>query len=170
MELEYFRQLARYNQWANRRLYAACAKLGERDYLQQRPSFFGSIHATLNHILVGDRIWMSRFTGHEAGIRSLDQILYPEFAGLRVAREAEDAQIINFVDALDLPTLNSTLRFKTLAEPRTSAATPMRLTLGHFFNHQTHHRGQVHGLLSQTEVPPPPLDLLYYVREATAAA
>lgn len=170
MELEYFRQLARYNQWANRRLYAACARLPERVYLQQRPSFFGSIHATLNHILVGDRIWMGRFTSHDAGIHALDQILYPEFAGLHVAREAEDAQIINFVDALDLPTLNSTLRYKTLTEPRASVASPMRLTLGHLFNHQTHHRGQVHGLLSQMDVRPPPLDLLYYVREATPAA
>ncbi|MBL8699348.1 MAG: damage-inducible protein DinB [Alphaproteobacteria bacterium] len=170
MELEYFRQLARYNQWANRRLYAACARLPERAYLQPRPSFFGSIHATLNHILVGDRIWMGRFTGHESGIRALDQILYPEFAGLQVARQAEDAQIINFVDALDLPTLNSTLRYKRLTEPRDSMATPLRLTLGHFFNHQTHHRGQVHGLLSQTDVPPPPLDLLLWIREATPAA
>lgn len=170
MELEYFRQLARYNQWANRRLYAACAKLPERLYLQARPSFFGSIHATLNHILVGDRVWMGRFTGHESGIHALDQILYPELAGLQVAREAEDAQIINFADALDLPTLNSTLRYKTLTEPRSSAASPMRMTLGHFFNHQTHHRGQVHALVSQTDVPPPALDLLYYVREAMTAA
>jgi uncharacterized damage-inducible protein DinB len=134
--------------------------------MRPRESFFGSIHATLNHILVADRLWLGRFTGHPAtGIHALDQILYGELAGLRVAREAEDAQIINFVAALDLPTLNSTLRYETMQQPRTRQAWPLRITLGHLFNHQAHHRGQAHGLVSQTAVPPPPLDLLAWVRE-----
>ena len=162
MKLDYFRSFARYNQWANRRLYAACAQLPEAEFLKKRPSFFGSIHATLNHILVADRVWMGRFLGHPSGIRALDQILYPEFAGLRVAREAEDAQIVSWTDFLDLPSLNSTLRYETLSEPVRAMATPMRVVLGHFFNHQTHHRGQAHALLSQTAVAPPPLDLLYH--------
>ena len=170
-DLAQFRQFARYNLWANRRLYAACAQLPEAEYLKARASFFGSIHATLNHILVGDRIWMGRFTGHgSAGIRALDQMLYPELAGLRVAREAEDAQILAWTDALGLPTLNSTLRYETMAEPRRAMAPPLRLALAHFFNHQTHHRGQVHGLLSQTAVAPPPLDLLVWHRETSPPA
>ncbi len=82
----------------------------------------------------------------------------------RVAREAEDAQIINVVEGMDEPTLNTTLRYKTMSGE--AQATPMRLVLGHLFNHQTHHRGQAHGLLSQTAVPPPPLDLIYFLREA----
>lgn len=168
MTLEYFRSLARYNQWANRRLYAACASLHEAEYMKPRPSFFGSIHATLNHIMVGDRLWVARFTGDETKIKSLDQILYGDFAGLRVAREAEDAKIINFVDGVDLPTLNSTLRYKNTSN--VAQATPVRFVLGHLFNHQTHHRGQVHGLLSQTAVPPPPLDLIYFLREAPQQA
>lgn len=171
MELEYFRQLARYNQWANRRLYAACGELSESEYLRPRESFFGSIHATLNHILVGDRLWLGRFAGHPArGIHALDQLLYGDFAGLRIAREAEDAQIVNFVDGLDLPTLNATLRYETMSAPRQQTATPMRSTLGHFFNHQTHHRGQVHGLVSQTAVAPPSLDLIYFIREEASGA
>ena len=165
MDLEYVRTFARYNRWANQRLYAACGRLLEAEYLKPRAAFFGSLHGTLNHILVGDRIWMGRFTGHADGIRSLDQILYAEFAGLHVAREAEDAQIVNYADALDLPTLNSTLRYKRLSEPSGSMATPMRFALGHFFNHQTHHRGQAHGLLSQTAVAPPSLDLIFFLRE-----
>lgn len=166
MELEYFRQLARYNQWANRRIYAACAALPESEYMRPRESFFGSIHATLNHILVGDRIWLGRFTGHPAsGIHALDQILYGELAGLRVAREAEDAQIINFCDALDLPTLNSMLRYQPMDESAPKVGVPMRLAIGHCFNHQTHHRGQAHGLISQTAVPPPSIDLIYFARE-----
>lgn len=165
-ELNYFRTLARYNQWANRRLYAAAAALHEADYMRPLPSFFGSLHATLNHVLVGDRIWMGRLTGHPpAGIKGLDQILYADFVGLRVAREAEDASIVNFMDGLDEPTLNTTLRYKTTSGD--AVATPMRLVLGHMFNHETHHRGQCHQLLSALGVKdPPPLDLMHYVREA----
>jgi uncharacterized damage-inducible protein DinB len=162
--LDYFRTLARYNQWANRRLYAACAQLPEAEYMKPRDAFFGSLHGTLNHNLVGDRLWMGRITRHESGIKSLDQVLYGDFAGLRVAREAEDAQIINAIDAMDVPTLNTTLRFRALVDGQSSAM-PMRMVLAHLFNHGTHHRGQAHGLLSQTAVPPPPLDLVFFLRE-----
>ncbi len=164
-ELAYFRNLARYNQWANRRLYAAAAALHEADYMRAVPSYFGSLHATLNHILVGDRLWLARLTGRPAtGITALDQILYADLVGLRVAREAEDALIINYADELDEPTLNSTLRYKTVKG--ISQATPLRLVLGHMFNHQTHHRGQCHGLLSALGIKEPPeLDLIYFARE-----
>jgi uncharacterized damage-inducible protein DinB len=166
MTPDYFRTLARYNQWANRRLYAACASLSEAEYMRERPAFFHSIHGTLNHVLVGDRVWMGRLTGHRARIASLDQILYGELAGLRVAREAEDAMIIHLVDTLDQPRLNSTLRYSTMDGK--AKALPMAMVLGHMFNHQTHHRGQAHGLLSATAVKPPPLDLLYYLFELDA--
>lgn len=168
-DLDYFRTLARYNRWANRRLYAAAGALPEADYMRPLPSFFGSLHATLNHILVGDRLWMGRLTGHpETKIRSLDQILYADLVGLRVAREAEDASIVNVMDALDEPTLNTALRYKTTTGE--SQATPVRLVLGHLFNHQTHHRGQCHQLLSALGVrEPPALDLIHYVREASPA-
>jgi uncharacterized damage-inducible protein DinB len=163
--LDYFRTLARYNQWANRELYAAVGELSEADYMKPRAAFFGSIHGTLNHNLVGDRLWMGRITGHDSGIRALDQILYGDFPGLRVAREAEDAQIINVIDAMDEPTLNTTLRYRPIIGDSTMT-TPMRFVLAHLFNHGTHHRGQAHGLLSQTSVAPPPLDLIFYLREA----
>ena len=162
--LDYFRTLARYNQWANRTLYAVVGKLSEAEYMKPRQAFFGTIHGTLNHNLVGDRIWVGRITGRDSGIKSLDQILYGDLPGLRVARAAEDAQIINVVDAMDEPTLNTTLRYRTLIGDQ-QAATPMRFVLAHLFNHGTHHRGQVHGLLSQTSVPPPPLDLVFFLRE-----
>lgn len=167
-DLAYFRTLARYNQWANRRLYAAAAALHEADYMRELPSYFGSLHATLNHVLVGDRLWMARLTGHSAaGITALDQILYADFIGLRVAREAEDALIINVADELDEPTLNSTLRYKTTKGD--AKTTPFRFALGHLFNHQTHHRGQCHGLLSALGVKEPPeLDLIFFVREMGA--
>ena len=163
--LDYFRTRARYNRWANRRLYAAVAGWPYVDYMKPRAAFFGSIHGTLNHNLVGDRVWMGRITGHDSGIRALDQILYGDLAGLRVAREAEDAQIINVLDAMNMPTLNTTLRYKPITGD-SIVATPMRFVLAHLFNHATHHRGQAHGLLSQTSVAPPPLDLMVYLREA----
>lgn len=168
-DLAYVRTLARYNQWANRRLYAAAGALHEADYMRELPSYFGSLHATLNHILVGDRLWMARLTGRTAtGIAALDQILYADLVGLRVAREAEDALIINYADELDEPTLNSTLRYKTTKGD--AKTTPLRLVMGHLFNHQTHHRGQCHGLLSALGVEEPPeLDLIYFARETGAS-
>ncbi len=161
--LENFKVLAAYNAWANDRLYEACGQLHETDYLAPRPSIFGSLHMTLNHILVGDRIWMSRFTGTDSGITALDQELYAEFAGLNVARRAEDAHIINYVDGLDENVLAGWLEYTNMAGDYQNDE--LRLLLAHFFNHQTHHRGQAHALLSQTEVAPPSLDLIYFVRE-----
>ena len=163
MNAAYFRTFARYNQWANQRLYAACARLPEAEYAKPRQCFFGSIHNTLNHLLVGDRIWLGRFEGKDAGIKALDQILYDDFAALRAAREAEDARIIEITDRLADGALGAMLAYRNMkGEPY---ETRLDWVLAHFFNHQTHHRGQVHDMLSQTTVAPPPLDLIFYLRE-----
>jgi uncharacterized damage-inducible protein DinB len=159
---EHFRTFAHYNAWANERLYGACAALPEAEYLKPRPAFFGSLHGVLNHILVGDRIWLSRLEGRDSGIGALDQQLYGDFAGLRVARQAEDQLIIAYVEGLDERELTSSLRYTNMAGERHQD--PVRIVLAHMFNHQTHHRGQAHDLLSQTEVAPPPLDLIYFLR------
>lgn len=163
MTSDYFRRLARYNEWANRRLYDACGSLSSDAYHAARPSFFGSIHRTLNHILVADRIWMSRFEGTHHGIRSLDQELYPDFPSLRAARQVEDDRIRSFMDRMTASVIDSELGYRSMAGE--ARRTPMRWALAHFFNHQTHHRGQVHGMLSATAVAPPPLDLLYFLPE-----
>lgn len=165
MMADYFRTLARYNAWANRRLYDACARLSEADYRKARPVYFGSIHGTLNHLLVGDRLWMGRFEAVPSGVSALEQILYDDFARLRAAREAEDSRIIAYTERLTDEAVAGTLRFRTMAPPPTDMATPLSLALGHLFNHQTHHRGHAHSLLSQTEVPPPSLDLIFYLRD-----
>lgn len=160
MDTSYFLMLARYNQWANRCLYEVCGQLGEEEYFKPRPSFFGSIHATLNHILVADRIWKSRIHGISSGIQALDQILYPHFSELKQAREKEDAEILAWVSKGIKERLPNLLHYKNMkGEER---ATPLSVVLGHLFNHQTHHRGQVHGLLSQTKLVPPVLDLVAY--------
>ncbi len=152
-----FRMLASYNALANRRLYEACARLSDAERKKRRLAFFGSIHGTLNHIMVGDRIWLGRFSGEEVPSTNLDAILYEEFEELWEAREVEDARIEAFAAGIDEELLNGTIRYVN-NEGRT-LEDPVDLLVMHFFNHQTHHRGQVHDMLTQTEVPPPVLDL-----------
>src|ERR671927_1747556 len=95
-----FPMMAAYNAWANRRLYDAAAALSDADYRADRGAFFKSVHGTLNHLLVGDRIWMRRFTGQGEAPSRLDAILFEGFSELRRAREAEDARIAAYVDGL----------------------------------------------------------------------
>lgn len=163
MPIDHFRTLADYNAWANRRLYDAVARLPDAEYRKARPSFFGSIRNTLNHLLVGDRVWLGRIEGVPSGIAALDQILHDGFAELRAAREVEDARVVRIAQALDPARLDDLLDYRTVAGA--PMKTPLRWVLSHLFNHQTHHRGQAHCLLSDTAVAPPPLDLLFYLRE-----
>jgi uncharacterized damage-inducible protein DinB len=161
--LDHIRRLGRYNLWANGRLYDACAGLDPDAYHAPRPSFFGSIHATLNHILVGDCAWFGRFTGKPAThITRLDQILHEDFAALRAARAAKDAEIATFCDGLDAAALHRTFSYTNVSGQ--SFTDPLLPPLMHFFNHQTHHRGQVHGLLSHAGIDPPSLDLIHFIR------
>ncbi len=157
-----FRVLARYNALANRRLYEACARLPDGERKKRRPAFFGSIHGTLNHLMVGDRIWLARFSGEEVPSTNLDAILYEDFEELREAREEEDRRIEEFAAGIDERFLTGTIRY-TNNEGR-NLEDPVELLVAHFFNHQTHHRGQVHDMLTQTEVPPPVLDLHRVIR------
>lgn len=160
-----FPSLARYNAWANRRLYDSVATLSDAEVGRARPAaYFGSILGTLNHILVGDRIWLGRIEGPDAGLASLDQILHRDLAGLHAARQSEDARIIAFVDRLAADDLEKEIGYRTtIGEPWT---TPLGDILIHLFNHQTHHRGQTHALIKEAGAEPPPLDFIYYLREA----
>lgn len=160
---DHLRTLARYNRWANERLYAACRALADETYRADRGAFFGSIHGTLNHILVGDRAWLGRLEGVDRGIRSLDQILYDDLPALAEARSEEDARIIAFADGLVPERAEEPLVYRTIAGE--AQETPIGLVVLHMINHATHHRGQVHGLLSQVPTDPPPLDLIYFLRE-----
>lgn len=169
MMLEHLRRMARYNQWANRRLYAACRELTSDEYHRPRPAFFGSIHATLNHILVGDRIWLARIEGRPAPGLRLDDQPCAGIDELEAARAAEDERIIALVDATPEGRLEELIRYRTLSPP-SEQTTPLHICWLHLFNHQTHHRGQVHDQLPQTGVAPPPLDLIYYLRAAGGSA
>src|SRR5712691_3992402 len=91
---------AAYNRWANERLYAAAAVVPNDDYRADRGAFFKSLHGTLNHLLVGDRIWMQRFTGSGEAPDRLHAILFDDFVALRSARQVEDERIIRYIDGL----------------------------------------------------------------------
>ncbi len=155
--LKHFHMLARYNRIANERLYETCAQLDDAEYRRQRPGSFGSIHALLNHILLGDQIWMSRFKGSGQSTPALNTVLYDNFAELRSAREKMDADMENFFASAGLEFLSRELVYVNSLKRECRDVTAMAVS--HFFNHQTHHRGQVHVMLSQASVQPPSLDL-----------
>jgi len=156
--------LAGYNAWANRRLYGAAAELSDADYRADYGAFFGSVHATLNHLLVADRIWLRRLTGQGPAPARLDEIVHEEFAELQAARETEDARIVEHVAALSDVDLAGTVRYRTITGPA-DIEQPLLPVMINFFNHQTHHRGQAHCLLTRITNRAPSLDLLMFQRE-----
>jgi uncharacterized damage-inducible protein DinB len=164
----YFRALARYNAWANRRLYAVAARLPAEALAQHRPAaFFRSIIGTLNHLLVGDRIWLYRFEGGGPQHSRLDDEPFPRFSDLQAAREVEDERIIAYAAALTAEQLAAELHYRSIRGfPQQQ---PLWQALAHFFNHQTHHRGQAHALLQEAGAEPPSLDLVLFQREEAKA-
>src|SRR5246127_3134033 len=121
--LDVFRTLARYNKVANELLYEQCGKLERAEYRRERLGSFGSIHALLNHILLGDRIWMSRFTGGGKTTPPLNSILFDNFAVLSAARIEQDAAIEAFFESVDGDFLNRPLSYtNSLGMERTDAA------------------------------------------------
>ncbi|MBE9229220.1 damage-inducible protein DinB [Phormidium sp. LEGE 05292] len=154
---KHFQMLARYNTLANRRIYDACALLSDAERKRARPAFFKSIHGTLNHIMVGDRIWLTRFAGEKIPSTGLDAILYEDFAELSAVRRLEDRRIENFAAGLTEEFIKGTIKY--VNNQGKLYEDPVELLITHFFNHQTHHRGQIHDMLTQTEIAPPVLDM-----------
>jgi uncharacterized damage-inducible protein DinB len=164
---DYFRQLAAYNRWANARLYAAALDLSEQAYRLHIGVFFGSLHGTLNHLLLTDRLWLKRLTGEGDQPNRLDAILHEVRTELARARIAEDNRLIAVIKNYDDAALTDLHGYKT------TSGMPQSQVLGdillHLFNHQTHHRGQAHACLSiLTGGEPPSLDLLVFQRGGTA--
>jgi uncharacterized damage-inducible protein DinB len=162
--MDHFPLMARFNAWVNERLYGSVAKLPEDAYRSDRKAFFGSIHHTLNHLLVVDRLWTRRIEGVDHGIRALDQILYDDFEELRAARYEEDRHLIELVDGLDAAALQRPVRYRRMIGEGEEEARAGHILLT-LFNHQTHHRGQIHALLTQMDVVPPPLDVMFFLEE-----
>ena len=159
-----FDMMARYNRWANERLYSATEPLTDSDYRADHGAFFKSLHGTLNHLLVADRIWMHRFTREGTPPARLDEILHDDFAALRAARAEEDVRIIGYVTGLDDAAIAGTFSYRTVTNPE-DVTQPLGPALMHFFNHQTHHRGQAHALLTRITGTAPSFDLIAFQRQ-----
>jgi len=160
---QHFRMFAAYNRWANAQVYDAAAKLSEEELRRDTGAFFGSLLGTLNHVLVADRIWLKRFTGEGEAPKALDTILHADLAALRAAREAEDERIVAWVGSLTPKDLAGRFTYMTVTDLRTISQRLMP-ALAHFFNHQTHHRGQAHAILTALGKPSLALDLIYFQR------
>lgn len=150
---------AEYNSWMNEKLYTTAGELSPTELRENRGAFFGSIFGTLNHLLVADRIWLQRFAEHPnqfpalQWIRQLpkptvlDEVLFDDFSSMKEHRKKMDATIQDWIASLSESDLNHVLQYSSMKG--IPAAKPLRLVLLHFFNHQTHHRGQATTLLSQ---------------------
>ena len=141
MMLQQIVALAAYHRQMNQQFYAACTKLDESELKKDRGVFFKSIFGTLNHQLLTDRLWLSGFTEQPVAFGALDEELYANFDELWAERKVTDADIQSWVD---------TLTEDRLLAPFSEQLTyPLWFTITHFFNHQTHHRGQISAMLSQ---------------------
>ncbi len=168
-----YRELARYNTWMNEKIYAAAATLDDEARTRNLGAFFGSVHGTLNHLLWADRIWLWRFTedpevglsrdrdGHPIAIGMHDQVLYPDFTDLRRERLATDGHIERWVDGLDDDRLAAPVRYKNMSGG--TREHPLWMAATHFFNHETHHRGQATTLLMQLGRDPGVTDFMVFL-------
>jgi uncharacterized damage-inducible protein DinB len=166
-----FKTLAHYNTWMNRSIYDTSAALSDEERKRDLHALFGSIHRTLNHLLLTDRVQLGRFIGAERtrsfdasrcaiDIRSLDQELYADFATLRREREKTDAMIEAWTTTEITPEfLARDMIYDAMSAPGRFSV-PMWIAVTHFFNHQTHHRGQITTLLSQLGRDPGVTDLM----------
>jgi uncharacterized damage-inducible protein DinB len=164
----YIERMARYNRWQNENLYSCADRLSDEARRQERGAFFGSIHGTLNHLLWADEMWMSRFWGTarpKAGIPESTS-LRGHWGELKRDRIDFDERIIAWADKLDDAALAGDLTYYSGAVKREITA-PKWLLVAHVFNHQTHHRGQVHCLLTQAGIRPSDTDLPFMRDEAT---
>ncbi|MDQ6965521.1 MAG: DinB family protein [Mariprofundaceae bacterium] len=172
---EYLQRMARYNQWMNRKLFEKTALRPAEAVRKNRHAFFASLLGTLNHIMVAELFWLRRFAAHKAckeslaaladfpTPESLHDILFPDFTEFAAARERLDALILAFSQAWTDELLATPIRYRNMAgEKHERELGPL---LQHFFNHQTHHRGQATTLLFQAGIDPGPTDLLVMLME-----
>lgn len=161
---------ARYNRWMNRKVYDAAARLTDEERKRDRGAFFKSIHNVMNHILVADRIWLSRVAGEvpepglfgPGGIKGLDHEIASDFDELRRERDETDGSIDTWVDTLTTESLAGTVRIVRKGEARDL---PQWWVATQVFNHQTHHRGQITTLLFQAGQDPGATDMFAMLME-----
>jgi uncharacterized damage-inducible protein DinB len=152
---------ARYNAWANERIYREASKLSDADRKLDRRGFFKSIHNTMNHILLADLIYRERLEKKPTTFTRLDEVLHADWEKLKQAHAAQDRWYVAWCDKLDPAALDGTLSFDTV-ETGEYFSLPLRRCLTNLFQHQIHHRGQTHHMLSHAGIYPPPLDFVKF--------
>lgn len=159
----YVRTMARYNAWQNRQLTQMLSGVEDAVLRADRGAFFGSIMETLNHILWGDTIWMSRFTDAVAAPSkpaSQHREFTPTFAVWSAERFRMDGAIQHWAEHVKSVDLKGPLRWYSGMTER-ELERPLGLCVTHFFNHQTHHRGQVHAMMTAAGLEAPVSDLVF---------
>lgn len=160
--VEQYAQLARYNRWMNGKLYELAASLTDEERKRPMKAFFGSIHGTFNHILLADKVWLGRFGAAEPRVvTSLAEELYSNFEELRAERAKIDETITEYVASLDEARLVAPLVYTSRGA---TSSHPLWYALTHFFNHQTHHRGQATTLFMQLGHDPGSTDAIALFR------
>jgi uncharacterized damage-inducible protein DinB len=160
IDAAYVQRMARYNRWQNANLYGVADRLPDDARRQERGAFFGSIHKTLSHLLWADRIWMSRFTSAPPPPGGIPESvsLFPDWENLKTERTVFDGTILDWADGIDPSWLAADHTYYSGAIKR-DVTKPRWVLIAHMFNHQTHHRGQVHCLLTQAGGKPSATDL-----------
>ncbi|MCA3646273.1 MAG: DinB family protein [Methylobacterium sp.] len=157
---EFARMMARYNAWQNRSLVAAASGLDDANRLADRGAFFRSIAGTFNHLFWGDSIWMWRFGATEKPKGSIADSVgcFEAWADFVAARQALDQAILDWAEAVPAEWLNGEMRWHSNAAGR-EVSRKHGLLVAHFFNHQAHHRGQIHAMLTAAGAKPDDSDL-----------
>jgi uncharacterized damage-inducible protein DinB len=156
---DHVRRMARYNCWQNENLYGAADELTDEEHHRERGAFFGSIYRTMCYLLWADQTWMSRFSNSPPPVPLADlAALHRDWASLKGRRIELDADIVRWADNVALDWLAGTLTYFSPSLGREASALRW-MFVSHFFNHQTHHCGQVHCMLTQAGVKPADTDL-----------
>lgn len=140
--------MAEYTTWMNAKLYESCSQLDDCKRREDLGAFFGSIHLTLNHLLHGDRMFLSRFEGRNEQFAPLGTDLFPAFEELRRERMVTDQHLQSWAESVEDSWLGESLTYKSMSDGKTRTVEHWVLVT-HLFNHGTHHRGQITTLLSQ---------------------
>lgn len=158
--------LARYNSWANRRLHDVCGELSPEDVARDRGAFFGSILGTLNHILLVDILYRERIEGIDSTFSGLDETLHTELTDLSRHQSEEDERWIALTQDVDTETLDEPFVFWTLGlDKRDRREVPKHIYFTNLAQHQAHHRGQTHNMVSQCGLKPPSLGYIDFRME-----
>lgn len=153
--------LSSYHRWAYEQLFSVLDLCSDQDYRSNKGLFFGSLHGTLNHLLLADRLWLSRFQATPMRVEGLNQELESDRVDLKAAILNQAQAWIDFIASLDEANLPDTLVYHNTHGDK--KILPYCAALHHVFNHATHHRGQLSAVLTQLGFEAPVMDLVYFL-------